>query len=335
MTSWANCADSGRRSSSPAAASLPALRRSAVAAFPTKPNCWLGARHERVRRCCRASAVLRTACCRHSCSPTAARRRPASTTPRRCSTLSLRRFRPHQPRPQRARPSAPPASPAAATDSALEDPAATSSPGALPPAFPRWKSTASGTGTAASSPTRRSNTSSTAARTRTRWCCRSTCGARAANGRGTMDVLERMGHPLLRTRHGAVWWRWRRNRSSLKELIRACRPPAAGAPAGRACARLDDRVFNIIHLIYQSKTHEQHKDYARPPPVARTLGQRPADMTATLDHPEFFALPDRDIGVATHDVHRLARQAQGAGEGWDSFRSPARSRPATAAPGSR
>ena len=25
----------------------------------------------------------------------------------------------------------------------------------------------------------------------------------------------------------------------------------------------------------------------------------------TLQHPEFFDLPDRRLGVATHDVHRL------------------------------
>ena len=52
-------------------------------------------------------------------------------------------------------------------------------------AFPPSRSTASTTGTAASSPTRRCNGCSTAGRARTRSPSRSTCGARAASCRAT------------------------------------------------------------------------------------------------------------------------------------------------------
>lgn len=55
--------------------------------------------------------------------------------------------------------------------------------GALPPRSRRWRSRASGTGTAASSPTPRSNSSWTGSRTATPWPCRWTCGAPAARRR--------------------------------------------------------------------------------------------------------------------------------------------------------
>jgi len=68
-----------------------------------------------------------------------------------------------------------------------------------------------------------------------------------------------------------------------------------------------DTVINIVHLIYQAKPYEaQFKDYAFGQGTQRehwAAGR--ADMESTLAHPEFFAKPPRDVGVATHDVHRL------------------------------
>jgi NTE family protein len=66
------------------------------------------------------------------------------------------------------------------------------------------------------------------------------------------------------------------------------------------------KVLNIVHLIYQSKSYEeQYKDYAFGPNTtlehwAAGLG----DMQSTLKHANYFALPSRDVGVATHDIHR-------------------------------
>jgi NTE family protein len=69
---------------------------------------------------------------------------------------------------------------------------------------------------------------------------------------------------------------------------------------------LCDRVFNIIHLIYRAKPYEeQFKDYAFGAGAMRehwTGGFD--DMTRSLDHPEFFVPPPREIGVVTHDIHR-------------------------------
>lgn len=135
--------------------------------------------------------------------------------------------------------------------------------------------------------------------------------ARGAPPQTMMDVLERMKDIRFssRTRHGTRMVEMAQQlRGALAELIE--RLPNGKLPAhlaGTLAPYLDDQVFNIIHLIYQAKSHEaQHKDYA--------FGQLPLrehwdsglrDMALTLQHPDFFHLPDRDVGVATHDVHRL------------------------------
>ena len=68
-----------------------------------------------------------------------------------------------------------------------------------------------------------------------------------------------------------------------------------------------DNVINIVHLIYQAKPYEaQFKDYAFGLGTQRehwAAGR--TDMEQSLEHPDFFAKPARDVGVATHDVHRL------------------------------
>ncbi|MBC7989531.1 MAG: DUF3734 domain-containing protein, partial [Luteimonas sp.] len=126
------------------------------------------------------------------------------------------------------------------------------------------------------------------------------------------DVLERMKDIQYssRTRHGTdTAERLQRLRSALNQLI-------AKLPGGKLDAELraalepwlSDRVFNVIHLIYQAKPHEeQFKDYAFGRyAMEEHWGSGQRDMAATLRHPEYFVPPDRDVGVATHDLHRLA-----------------------------
>jgi NTE family protein len=69
---------------------------------------------------------------------------------------------------------------------------------------------------------------------------------------------------------------------------------------------LCDRVFNIIHLIYQARHgEEQYKDYAFGPTTMREhWASGLADMQGSLARPRFFAPPARDVGVVTHDIHR-------------------------------
>ena len=136
--------------------------------------------------------------------------------------------------------------------------------------------------------------------------------ARGPAPRSMLDVLERMKDIRFssRTRHGTQMVEMAQKlRTSLKELI--TRLPDGRLPPhldATLAPYLDDRVFNIIHLIYQTKVHEQqNKDYAFGRiPLREHWDSGVHDMDRTLQHPAWFDLPDRDIGVATHDVHRTA-----------------------------
>ena len=69
---------------------------------------------------------------------------------------------------------------------------------------------------------------------------------------------------------------------------------------------LCDRVFSIGHLICQATHHEeQYKDCAFGPATMREHWSGGlADMRLTLEKPELFALPSRELGVVAHDIHR-------------------------------
>ncbi|MCA0395757.1 MAG: patatin-like phospholipase family protein [Proteobacteria bacterium] len=141
--------------------------------------------------------------------------------------------------------------------------------------------------------------------------------ARGPRPRTMMDVLERIKDIRFssRTRHGTQMVEVAQKlRTSLKELIE--RLPERSLPPHLEEALspyLDDRVFNIIHLIYQAKPHEQqNKDYAFGAiPLREHWDSGLRDMARTLQRPEYFQRPDRAIGVATHDVHRAPRRREG------------------------
>lgn len=136
--------------------------------------------------------------------------------------------------------------------------------------------------------------------------------ARGSLPRTLLDVLERQKDIQYssRTRMGtdaaAARQKLRNTLALLLETI-----PARHLPA-RVVADLEpwlcDRVFNVIHLIYQAKPYEeQFKDYAFGPiPMREHWRQGFEDMAKSLRHPEFFVPPPREIGVATHDIHRRA-----------------------------
>jgi len=127
------------------------------------------------------------------------------------------------------------------------------------------------------------------------------------------DVLERIKDIQYssRTRHGTdTVARLQRLRSALNLLIAKLPDGALDADLQSALDPwLSDRVFNVIHLIYQAKPHEeQFKDYAFGQLAMRehwASGER--DMAATLRRPGYFSPPDRDVGFATHDLHRPTR----------------------------
>ena len=53
---------------------------------------------------------------------------------------------------------------------------------------------------------------------------------------------------------------------------------------------------------------EQYKDYSFGTASMREHWRGGfADMQHTLGKPEYFALPPRDVGVITHDIHRILK----------------------------
>jgi len=144
--------------------------------------------------------------------------------------------------------------------------------------------------------------------------------ARGPRPQTMMDVLERAKDVQYssRTRHGTdTVKRLQLLRTALNELLEQLPEDALDERLSTVLEPwLNDRVFNIIHLIYQAKPHEeQFKDYAFGPQAMRehwTSGCR--DMAMTLAHPKFFAPPPRKVGVATHDVHRITSEQPHDGE---------------------
>jgi len=134
--------------------------------------------------------------------------------------------------------------------------------------------------------------------------------ARGPLPRNLLDVLEREKDIQYssRTRQGTDQVAARqRLRNALGLLLE--RIPAGSLPAalrGELDPWLCDRVFNIVHLIYRAKSYEeQYKDYAFGPATMREhWASGRDDMRDSLDRPEFFALPERGLGVVTHDIHR-------------------------------
>ncbi len=136
--------------------------------------------------------------------------------------------------------------------------------------------------------------------------------ARGEVPQGLMEVFDRQkdiqfsSRTRLGTDHAAGLQALRHTIRRLLDEV----PPEHVAPSLREALRpwTCNAVFNIVHLIYQAKPYEaQFKDYAFGLGTMRAhWADGRADMEQTLEHPEFFLKPAREIGVATHDVHRLA-----------------------------
>ena len=128
--------------------------------------------------------------------------------------------------------------------------------------------------------------------------------------RNLMEVFERQKDIQYssRTRFNTkVIKDWQDMRTTLNALLKEI-PPDHVTAEMRALLEpwLSDRVFNIIHLIYQTKPfEEQYKDYAFAPGTMREHWDAGlTDMRRTLAHPAFFVPPSRRVGAVTHDVHR-------------------------------
>ena len=96
-------------------------------------------------------------------------------------------------------------------------------------------------------------------------------------------------------------------RQALQTVMKRVPPAAMDEPEIKAIADLAcHRVYNIVHLIYQSKTYEGHsKDYEFGLDAMREHWQSGLDdIRRTLADPRRLDRPDSEIGVVTHDIHR-------------------------------
>ncbi len=139
--------------------------------------------------------------------------------------------------------------------------------------------------------------------------------ARGTRPRTVMDVLERQKDIQFssRTRFGTdTVAREQKLRNALGQLIESLPGKLPENLAADLQPWLCDRVFNIVHLIYQAKHHEeQFKDYAFGPTAMHEHWRGGlTDMQRTLEHPDFFTIPTRDLGVVTHDIHRAFAKAK-------------------------
>ena len=72
------------------------------------------------------------------------------------------------------------------------------------------------------------------------------------------------------------------------------------------------KCYNVIHLIFKNQPHDLHyKDYQFGRAAMREHWEHGLiDIRDTLSDPSRLAMPDRDIGFATHDVHRERIEAR-------------------------
>jgi NTE family protein len=97
-------------------------------------------------------------------------------------------------------------------------------------------------------------------------------------------------------------------RQALQRTLEKLPAAAKDDPEIRAIADMaHHRSYNIIHLIYQSKIFEGHsRDYEFGPHAMRAHWQSGLeDIRRTLADPLRLAPPAPELGMVTHDVHRL------------------------------
>ena len=95
-------------------------------------------------------------------------------------------------------------------------------------------------------------------------------------------------------------------RHILRELLERIPPGKHDALCAQVAEMARDERYNVVHLIYRDKVMDGHeKDYQ--------FGRRAmlrhwqaglADARTTLQHADWFALPDAARPFVTHDLHR-------------------------------
>jgi NTE family protein len=138
--------------------------------------------------------------------------------------------------------------------------------------------------------------------------------ARGPMPKHLLDVMERQKDIQYSSRTRLVTdvtLHVQRMRRIIRKLSQRLTPEQLDPQLAEEIAALGcDKVYNIVHLIYQAKTQEgQAKDYEFGLTTMRDHWESGLeDIRRTLARPEWLARPDPEIGVVTHDVHRVATQ---------------------------
>ncbi|MBR0971296.1 MULTISPECIES: DUF3734 domain-containing protein [Bradyrhizobium] len=101
--------------------------------------------------------------------------------------------------------------------------------------------------------------------------------------------------------------RMQKMRQALQRTMQELPESAKAKPEIRAIADMAcHRAYNIVHLIYQSKTYEGHsRDYEFGLSAMRRHWQNGLDdIRRTLADPGRLDPPSPELGIVTHDIHR-------------------------------
>jgi NTE family protein len=134
--------------------------------------------------------------------------------------------------------------------------------------------------------------------------------ARGTPPRDLADVAERSKEIQYSSRTRLVtefMQRTQEQRRLLHDVMALVPEDRRNDPAYRhAESRAAASLTNVIHLIYQNRSHEGHfKDYEFSAASMRSHWQSGLDdMRHTLAHPQWLAAPDPEHPFVTHDVHR-------------------------------
>ena len=134
--------------------------------------------------------------------------------------------------------------------------------------------------------------------------------ARGTPPRDLADVAERSKEIQYSSRTRLVtefMQRTQEQRRLLHDVMALVPEDRRNDPAYRhAESRAAASLTNVIHLIYQNRSHEGHfKDYEFSVASMRSHWQSGLDdMRHTLAHPQWLAAPDPEHPFVTHDVHR-------------------------------
>ncbi len=140
--------------------------------------------------------------------------------------------------------------------------------------------------------------------------------ARGPTPKHIFDVMERQKDIQYSSRTRLVtdtMLHLQRMRRIIRKLSERVPPEQRDAKLAEEIAELGcDKVFNIIHLIYRAKAQEgQAKDYEFGMTTMHEHWESGlVDIRRTLARPEWLERPDPEVGVVTHDVHRVTPKGQ-------------------------